>query len=389
MFSLDTFKRVTSGKPILEEVDGLRFLAISYVIIAHIYHFFYAKTPFFKSEIDDSKILTIVNKIAQDGQHGVAIFFVISGFILALPFARQYLKKSKAVVLKQYYLRRLTRLEPPYIIVLLLLFAGILIKNLYSFQELFPHLLASLTYTHNIFFDSMSWITPVAWSLEVEVQFYLLAPFLAFVFKIKKCSFRLLILIFLILLAACLQETNLFQNSFALSMSLLGWFQYFFVGFILADIYVSQKLKIKTSKLVEIFFGILLLFGLSFLSYKGSIISRIAYPVFCFAFFTMVLQFPFWKKVFSTKFISVVGGMCYSIYLLHFAIISLIGNYSLKFKISNSFFMNYVVHVVIFLMAVLISSGIFFLLVEKPCMKKDWPLKLARGIRNNFLVSAK
>lgn len=49
-----------------------------------------------------------------------AFIFVLSGLALALPFARQYLADGTRVVLSSYYMRRLTRLEPPYIVSVLL-----------------------------------------------------------------------------------------------------------------------------------------------------------------------------------------------------------------------------------------------------------------------------
>ena len=47
---------------------------------------------------------------------GVTIFFVISGFILGRLFASHYLLGHKKPALRSCYLRRLTRLEPPYLI---------------------------------------------------------------------------------------------------------------------------------------------------------------------------------------------------------------------------------------------------------------------------------
>ena len=38
------------------------------------------------------------------------------------PFAAHYIKGARSVNLRKYYLRRLTRLEPPYIVALFLLF---------------------------------------------------------------------------------------------------------------------------------------------------------------------------------------------------------------------------------------------------------------------------
>ena len=49
---------------------------------------------------------------------GVPIFYCLSGFILSMPFGKEVLLQGKRVAIKQFYGRRLTRLEPPYIIAL-------------------------------------------------------------------------------------------------------------------------------------------------------------------------------------------------------------------------------------------------------------------------------
>ena len=51
------------------------------------------------------------------------MFFVISGFVLGMPFCKRTLADGPPVNLGRYFLRRLTRLEPPYAISLLIFFA--------------------------------------------------------------------------------------------------------------------------------------------------------------------------------------------------------------------------------------------------------------------------
>jgi peptidoglycan/LPS O-acetylase OafA/YrhL len=106
---LQKFKRITYSTSYLPEVDGLRFLAIfSVVVIMHIpnylndkfYHYQFIPQGYWKN-------------FSIAGGHGVGLFFVISGFILSLPFAKWRLNKGKKISLKNYYLRRVTRLEPP------------------------------------------------------------------------------------------------------------------------------------------------------------------------------------------------------------------------------------------------------------------------------------
>ena len=85
-------------------------------------------------------------RVARPGYHGVELFFIISGFILAMPFAAHHLKGQRPVALGPYYLRRLTRLEPPYMLCMALLFVALVAFRGRDAGQLAPHLGASLLY---------------------------------------------------------------------------------------------------------------------------------------------------------------------------------------------------------------------------------------------------
>ena len=57
-------------------------------------------------------------------------------------------------------------------------------------KVLIPGYISSIFYMHNIFGDEADVIQSVGWSLEVEVQFYLLAPILAKLFAIQRMNLR-------------------------------------------------------------------------------------------------------------------------------------------------------------------------------------------------------
>ena len=65
----------------------------------------------------------LVNNVFGAGCFGVQLFFVISGFILSLPFARQYLCQGRRISLREFYVRRVARMQPPYAIHLAFLLA--------------------------------------------------------------------------------------------------------------------------------------------------------------------------------------------------------------------------------------------------------------------------
>ncbi|HYH16354.1 MAG TPA: acyltransferase family protein, partial [Flavisolibacter sp.] len=114
----DKFRRITASTDYLPEIDGLRFLAVFWVaIIMHTTHFLNEKL-YNNQLIKQGPWKWVI----LEGTHGMYLFFMISGFILSLPFAKAYLKSDDPVSLKRYYLRRLTRLEPPYIIALVIFF---------------------------------------------------------------------------------------------------------------------------------------------------------------------------------------------------------------------------------------------------------------------------
>src|SRR5664279_84410 len=102
---INKFTRVTSTGSYLPEIDGLRFLAISWVFLYHLNDYLIKNYH--------GNGVKIFQTVLGNGHLGVELFFVISGFVLSLPFAKYYFKQEKKVHLRQYFMRRLTRLEPP------------------------------------------------------------------------------------------------------------------------------------------------------------------------------------------------------------------------------------------------------------------------------------
>lgn len=175
------FKRITASGSFIPEIDGLRFIAIVSVILFHLNNFFLNKD--LNKYIDDFDY-SFLQRILAHGFLGVPLFFVISGFVLALPFAKQNLKNGNKVILRKYFLKRLSRLEPPYILVMtLLLFGAVYVAKTFTLNDGIKSYLSSIFYLNNFIYPGFSsTLNVVAWSLEVEVQFYILAPLMAYFF---------------------------------------------------------------------------------------------------------------------------------------------------------------------------------------------------------------
>jgi len=376
---IDLFRRVTTSGRFIPEVDGLRFFAIISVIFFHL-----GGTVTQGYHVSDG-VTDPLFQVLRVGFIGVQLFFVLSGFILALPFASSYLQNDKPISLRAYYLRRLTRLEPPYLISLVLFFILLaFVSKSFSFSELLPHFLASFFYVHNLVYGEPSTVNPVAWSLEIEVQFYIIVPFLAALFGIKSAfwrrgSFLLLTALFLILPTLL---GDLVGKRFQLS--LLGQGQYFLMGFLLADLYISKWQKSESGKLAAIGWDFFFIFGwlLLYFTLQDSTYQLWFAPAVIFLIYVAAFRGNLMRRLVSHPLLTIIGGMCYSIYLIHMQLIAAGSKFTAKLHTGN-LALDFLVICLILLPLILVCSSIFYLLIEKPCMKRDWHKNLLAKLRLN------
>ena len=359
---------IAVGAKYLAEVDGLRFLAIFLVVIQHLSERIVRHSPIeFSTPIKSDPFAFLVSR----GTVGVFLFFAISGFVLALPFSKNTPLSKNSI--KTFYLRRLTRIEPPFVIWMTVFAAVLVFKNSYTIIEMLPHWLASITYTHWFFFGEYSVINPVAWSLEIEIQFYLLAPFLAtayFSFQ-NKVRRRIGMVVFIVLYI--LIEGYCGWLHFPMKATLLGRLPNFLVGFLIADFYIHEW---KTAPSVS-------------RSIKWDVVAAVALLTMCYTWteetaktivFNLALALLFvsaFKSRFFSAFLSVrniaaTGGMCYTIYLVHLPMLEAWSSLSAKWALTNLYAVTLLWQSVIILPIIWIISALFYIVLEKPFMKHDW-----------------
>ena len=108
---------------------------------------------------------------------GVAIFFVLSGFLIFRPFAHSLIHGSPLPKTRNYYLKRAARILPAYWLALFVL-AGLdalTIKNSSGF-------IRNIFLVHPFTEDNVFTGIAQAWTLSVELSFYLVAPVIAYIF---------------------------------------------------------------------------------------------------------------------------------------------------------------------------------------------------------------
>lgn len=111
------------------------------------------------------------------GNTAVQLFFVLSGFLLFLPYAKALLFQEKWPSARTFYLRRALRIIPGYYFSLFVLV--IFVQRAYLQIDHWPQLLLFLLFFMDSSKATFQQINVPYWSLAVEVQFYLLLPLLA------------------------------------------------------------------------------------------------------------------------------------------------------------------------------------------------------------------
>jgi peptidoglycan/LPS O-acetylase OafA/YrhL len=387
---LGHFSRITSGRALIPQIDGLRFIAIMAVVAYHVRQIcsYYLPASPTRTAVQGD----LVNDIFSVGNFGVALFFCLSGFILSLPFARQHLCSGKEINLREYFVRRVTRIEPPYIIHLIFLFAlcALVLRHESTHQVFYQnenwagyslkHILASLIYMNGVIYGAHPYPNIVLWSLEVEVQFYLLAPFLARVFMIKGNWMRrgLLAGSLILFMFASPHLAGLCRNPYRIVFSLAGNLQYFLVGFLLADFYLSGWLtaparNLKWDFLFFLTFAIAVYFRLS--PWLGVMLPFLML-ICCTGAFRGKAAFQF----LGYPWITTIGGMCYTIYMYHTLIISSFARLTCRWR-THILWLDLLIQFIILSAAIIVLCAILFAFLERPFMRKNWPATVWSAVR--------
>lgn len=379
-YVLGGLRRITSKNEFIPEIDGLRFLAILPVVLMH------ADTNYNRTFNDAQKVnWSVYNHIISQGGTGVWVFFAISGFILSYFFAKHFSLNGgtfRELNLKTYYIRRLTRLEPPFLISMVILFFCVSFFLIQDSDRLFLGFLASITYTHNLLFGKWSPINPVTWSLEVEVQFYIIAPFLSSLLFLLKENIRNVILILLIVLIPMLvlNESSIFITNGNLKRTFPVYAEHFLVGILFTSIYTGKYWNsIKQNSYVWDLICFIAIATCFYLKIDNNINTHYVIDVCILLTMIGVFKGKLVNVFFTNNVIAIIGGMCYSIYLVHYAVIFGFSKVS-KGIVLQSSELNYVFHISLSLIAVSIISIVFYKFCERPFMDKNW----VTNFKNNY-----
>jgi peptidoglycan/LPS O-acetylase OafA/YrhL len=151
---------IRPGLQQLPSLNGLRTISISIVLICHL----------ILLNIGRGSRLFILPIF--EGQFGVNIFFVISGFLITSLLLEEE-RTTGTISLQNFYIRRALRIFPAYYFLLLVYW---LLQRAGFLHIPTENWLTTLTYTR--YLNLGEYYTDHAWSLSIEENFYLVWPFL-------------------------------------------------------------------------------------------------------------------------------------------------------------------------------------------------------------------
>ena len=169
-------------------IEGLRGVAVAWIVV---FHWFVvrgvANGDPLNALIASSKPLTV---IASNGYLAVDLFFLITGFLLTLPWWRHAAQGKPPPSAREFYRRRIHRIVPAYYVQLAFLFA--VAVPLLRGADYWRRDIEYLAYNIAAHVTFLHYTTPLSsasysangalWTLTLEAQYYALLPLIAMLF---------------------------------------------------------------------------------------------------------------------------------------------------------------------------------------------------------------
>lgn len=392
-------------------LDGVRACAILMVVVFHV------------NRVSGDNLWVwqdnpLTSAFSTAGGMGVTLFFVLSGFLLFMPFAKSLLFSTSWPLVRVYYLRRVFRILPAYytsLFILILLQSRIYLQPAHRFD-----LFLFLTFFMDSSRSTFRLLNGPYWTLATEWQFYMILPLICLLLALilkrvpvrRKLQALILCLLGLIIWGLAVRYWGLYyldhpgRSFLFFPPKVVNDLMFFFfgitgkytedfaVGMLLCSLYIyaqhpstsptfTQRWQQSTIWLWRV--GMLLLvFSVMWHFESGVRAWHFLYPImpyynwlsemilaFAFAMCMAALLFgsPSLQKPFTWRPMRWIALISYSLYIWHLPLIALFatrGVHHLPFTNIYAIYICYWLWVIGF---VLPFAVVYFNLVEKPFMR--------------------
>jgi len=337
-------------------LTGFRFLAASLVFIFH-------NRKYWRHDIHP-ELLRFINEF----HIGVALFFVLSGFLIAYSYFDEPLQSVKSY--SRYMLLRIVRIMPVYWIILTAFYLDP-DYGMYHFR------FDTYTLVHAFSNKTNLYGVAQAWSLNVEMTFYLLAPLLCFVLR-KNLLYIVIALAFLfggsVLVGQLWHWLNgnpiqyFYPIQFVANSTFAGRSVQFLAGMLLAQLLRKNHLHLLNSYGYKTLTGFILIVATTYTiglfqkniytcgtdTASGMLLHTFILPLgIVLAIAGLMIEKTWLQKLFATRLFVLLGNASFAFYLIHISYVNLKISKLILFPDRN-FILLWVVSVLI------------YLLIEKP-----------------------
>lgn len=351
--------RLDSSMSRLDFLDSLRGYAALYVVVFHVYHI---PQPFLN-------IPNWLDSFVSNGGTGVTLFFVISGFSMALTWQRHV---DSGHAYQSFYISRMFRILPLFYFWLVVS----LIRD-YAFKgesglHSFPEVVSSILVLFNFYGPFQQGIVWASWSIGVEMIFYLAFPVLAGIISSStKTAFFLLLTS--LAMSYGIHETNVdFLSTISSGMGFVRHLPVFLMG-VLA-FYLMRNLhsivsRISHQLLGSILLAISLLLIASIFSMRTYGLSTYYATAVCYSFLVLGMSMTTHSPLVNAGSKS-FGNLSFSMYLNHPSLVyALTPFYLVIYQFIGYKALSFLACLLLTFFILLPLSKLTFIFIEKPMMR--------------------
>lgn len=356
----------------LTALDGLRGVAILLVMGFH--YFYHLESFYYKSTLYPYGETFSNVVIFKYGYMGVELFFIISGFVIAMT-----LESSKSLL--DFAIRRFVRIWPALIVSAIVTFFLLNWSDApfaLTRRQFWPNFLPSLTLTPTSLwsglFPKVDFVTGVYWSLVVEIRFYMIALILYWLFARQNLARNLVVFTVLIyVVRALLRRWLPGYNGIYDGFFIPDYMPWFAAGAVFYEVYKERLAKGAALVLLAVAYAMIARISLNYAPIGRDPVIASSFALLFLVLFWFLSTRPASMRIFEVRPLVWIGECSYSIYLYHYAVgMILISQVSKTISLGSQLLLVAGVYLLIF------AVGRFsYATVENPARR--WLTKLLIG----------
>lgn len=336
----------SQGKAYFPSLTGLRGIAAGWVVLFHLWGT--AGSPVLHLPFVDNDVTTVL----ANGWFGVDLFFVLSGFLLGLPFLRAVLEQGPQPRLAQFWLHRARRVLPAYYVQFALLVV------VFWWARGAAPVDAGRTFAY-LSMEFLSWpqigplLNPVWWSLPVEWHFYLILPLLVWLFRRLHWASIAAIVVAWVVLFRIVCVNRLYVGSpddvvwYTTIMHLPSRVDEFLYGMLAAWLHLRGGPAPRWRRWSFALGAGLLAWMLYELAQRGDVLLKVQMPWLLWHYSLVGLGFaavvyaaagegPRLRRLFAGRVLTFLGDISYSLYLWHPPVLQAWGHFQVVERLGTT-----------------------------------------------------